>query len=125
MRFATNADRVKHRAEMVAILNEIFGARPASFWLEKLREAGIPSGPINSIADTLAHPQHQARNFIVNLEHPTAGLVKSLGNPIRLSDTPVSYRLAPPLLGQHTDEILTGLGYDSTGTAALRDQTVI
>jgi len=125
VRFGTNADRVKHRAEMVTILNEIFGTQPATFWLEKLKEAGIPSGPINAVADTLAHPQHQARNFIVNLEHPAAGLVKSMANPIRLSDTPPTYRLAPPMLGQHTDEVLTELGYGPAGAASLRTQGVI
>ncbi len=124
-RFAINTDRLANREELVAILDEMFAARPADYWLEKLRIAGVPSGPINTIAETLAHPQHRARNFIVELQHPVAGLVKSMGNPVRLSDTPVSYRLAPPTLGQHTDEILTGLAYDATAIAALREQGVV
>ena len=124
-RFITNADRVKHRPEMVAVLNELFATQPASFWLDKLSAAGVPGGPINSVAETLAHPQHQARNFIVKLEHPVAGLVKSLGNPIRLADTPASYRLPPPMLGQHTDEVLAELGYDSVDTSSLRGEGVI
>ena len=65
------------------------------------------------------------KNFIISLEHPTAGTVKSLGNPIRLSDTPASYRLAPPMLGQHTTEILQELGYDSTIIASFRTEGVI
>jgi formyl-CoA transferase/CoA:oxalate CoA-transferase len=124
-RYATNAVRVKHRAEMAEILGEFFSSQPACFWLEKLQEAGIPSGPINTIAETLAHPQHQARNFIVAMEHPTSGLVKSMGNPIRLSGEPVSYRLPPPLLGQHTGEILAELGYDSALIGSLQQQGVV
>ena len=124
-RFATNADRVKHRAEMAEILNKLFVGQPACFWLEKLQQAGVPSGPINSISDTLAHPQHQARNFIVELPHPVAGLVKSMGNPIRLGGTPVSYRLPPPLLGQHTTEILTELGYGQSAIHSLKEHGVV
>ncbi len=124
-RFATNAVRVKHRAEMTEMLSELFATKPACYWLEKLAAADVPSGPLNTVADTLAHPQHQARNFIISLEHPTAGTVKSLGNPIRLSDTPASYRLAPPMLGQHTTEILQELGYDSTIIASFRTEGVI
>jgi len=124
-RFITNADRVEHRAEMVEILSEFFSSQPACFWLEKLQEAGVPSGPINTIAETLAHPQHQARNFIVAMEHPTSGLVKSMGNPIRLSEEPVSYRLPPPLLGQHTREILVEMGYDSSVLGSLQKQGVV
>jgi crotonobetainyl-CoA:carnitine CoA-transferase CaiB-like acyl-CoA transferase len=124
-RFATNPDRNRNRKELVAILEEIFSSQPADYWLEKLKKTGIPIGPINTIAETLAHPQHRARNFIVELEHPLAGLVKSMGNPIRLSDTPLTYRYAPPTLGQHTDEILSELGYERPDIAALRKQQVI
>jgi formyl-CoA transferase/CoA:oxalate CoA-transferase len=124
-RFATNKERVRRRPEMVAILNDFFATRPAAYWLEKLADIGVPSGPINTVAETLAHPQHQARNFIVELEHPAAGPVKSMGNPVRLSDTPASYRLAPPMLGQHTAELLAELGYDRACTVSLREQGVI
>ena len=124
-RFATNPDRNENRAELVAILDELFATQPAAYWLEKLKATGIPSGPINTITETLTHPQHRARNFIVELQHPLAGLVKSMGNPIRLSDTPVSYRLAPPTLGQHTHELLAELGYDETTITSLRQEGVI
>jgi len=103
----------------------VFAAQPADYWLEKLRKTGIPIGPINNIAETLAHPQHRARNFIVELQHSVAGQVKSMGNPIRLSETPVSYRLAPPTLGQHTDGVLTELGYKLDTIASLRAQETI
>ncbi len=124
-RFATNADRNRNRAVLVPLLEEIFAGQPANYWLEKLKNTGIPNGPINTIAETLAHPQHRARHFIVELQHPLAGLVKSMGNPVNFSDTPVNYRLAPPLLGQHSGEVLVELGYDEDTIAAFRDKGII
>jgi crotonobetainyl-CoA:carnitine CoA-transferase CaiB-like acyl-CoA transferase len=124
-RFLTNAHRIRHRDELLSILDELFATKPADYWSKMLQATGIPNGPINTIAETLAHPQHRARNFIVELEHPVAGLVKSMGNPIRLSDTPVSYRLPPPTLGQHTDQLLTGLGYDANAIVSLREKGVV
>jgi formyl-CoA transferase/CoA:oxalate CoA-transferase len=124
-RFASNKDRSKNRAELIPVLDELFAGQPADYWLEKLKDTGIPNGPINTIADTLAHPQHRARQFVVELEHPLIGLVKSMGNPVNLTATPVSYRLAPPTLGQHTQEVLAQLGYDEAGTTSLREQGVI
>jgi len=86
---------------------------------------GIPIGPINSVAETLDHPQHQFRNFIVEQQHPVAGVVKSMGNPVHLSNTPAAYRLAPPTLGQHTTDVLSALGYNPDQIAALGEQGVI
>ncbi|MBI1881440.1 MAG: CoA transferase, partial [Chloroflexi bacterium] len=124
-RFTNNADRNKNRGALIPVLDELFASQPAEYWLEKLKDTGIPNGPINTIADTLAHPQHRARHFIVELEHPLAGGVKSMGNPVNLSATPVNYRLAPPALGQHTREILAELGYPETTIASLREQGVV
>ncbi|RME74373.1 MAG: CoA transferase [Chloroflexi bacterium] len=124
-RFACNADRVQHREALMAILQEIFRTRPAEFWLTRLHEAGVPSGPINTVEDALNHPQHRARNFIVQLEHPALGPVWSLGNPLRLGDTPPTYRLPPPMLGQHTEEVLGSLGYGPAELEALRAQGVV
>lgn len=123
--FRTNADRNKNREQLIPILDGFFSTQPADYWLEKLRDTGIPNGPINSIAETLAHPQHRARNFIVELEHPLLGLVRSMGNPVNLSTTPVNYRLAPPTLGQHTAEVLREVGYDENRIAALREAGVL
>ncbi len=124
-RFATNADRTRNRDDLLPVLDELFSTRNADYWLAKLKDTGIPNGPINEIADTLAHPQHRARSFIVELEHPLLGLVRSMGNPVNLSTTPVSYRLAPPTLGQHTEEVLRELGYDESAVASMRAQGVV
>lgn len=124
-RFASNPERNRNRAELVPLLEEIFASQPADYWLDKLKNTGIPNGPINMIAETLTHPQHRARHFIVELQHPLAGLVKSMGNPVNFSDTPVNYRLAPPLLGQHTNEVLGELGYDEDMITAYRNQGVV
>ena len=124
-RFATNAERNKNRSELVPVLDELFSTQCADYWLGKLKDTGIPSGPINTIADTLAHPQHRARHFIVELDHPLIGPVKSMGNPVNLSATPVNYRLAPPTLGQHTREVLAELGYDEAAVASLLEKGVV
>jgi crotonobetainyl-CoA:carnitine CoA-transferase CaiB-like acyl-CoA transferase len=124
-RFATNKDRNRNRAELIPVLDELFGSQPAGYWLEKLKDTGIPNGPINTIADTLAHPQHRARRFVVELEHPLIGWVKSMGNPVNLSATPVSYRLAPPTLGQHTQALLAELGYNEAAIVSLGEQGVV
>jgi formyl-CoA transferase/CoA:oxalate CoA-transferase len=110
-RFVTNADRLANRAELIDLLQDILSRREADHWLEALREAQIPSGPINSVPETLTHPHLLKRGFIVEMEHPLAGLVKSLANPVQFSDTPVSYRLPPPMLGEHNAAILEELGY--------------
>jgi crotonobetainyl-CoA:carnitine CoA-transferase CaiB-like acyl-CoA transferase len=124
-RFATNAQRNVHRAELIPLLQEIIEKENADYWLEKFLAEGIPAGPINFPDETLSDPQLLARGMIVELEHPLAGLVRSIGNPVHLSETPVTYRLPPPLLGQHNEEVLSALGYDSSQIDRLREQGVI
>jgi len=124
-RFATNAQRNQHRDELIPLLQEILEKQPADYWLEKFVAEGIPCGPINFPDETLADPQIVARGMIVELEHPLAGLVRSIGNPVHLSETPVTYRLPPPLLGQHNEEVLSTLGYDAKQMEELREQGVI
>jgi formyl-CoA transferase/CoA:oxalate CoA-transferase len=124
-RFATNPQRNLHRAELLPILDELFSTQPAAYWLDKLKATGIPTGPINTIAETVNHPQHLARNFITELQHPLAGLVRATGNPVHLSETPVSYRLPPPTLGQHTTEILVVLGYKVESIALLHEKDIV
>jgi crotonobetainyl-CoA:carnitine CoA-transferase CaiB-like acyl-CoA transferase len=105
-RFATNASRVNNRDELIAILQWIFEQRTMSDWLESLERAGVPCGPINTVADVFADPQVQARGLKLDLPHPSIGLVPSVANPIKYSATPISYSSAPPMLGADTDEIL-------------------
>jgi crotonobetainyl-CoA:carnitine CoA-transferase CaiB-like acyl-CoA transferase len=108
-RFLTNALRIQHRAELVSLLQERFAREPTSAWLQKFASAGIPAAPINGVSEALNDAQTHARGLIVHLEHPVLGAVRSIANPIHFSGTPVSYRLPPPLLGEHTEEILRSL----------------
>jgi crotonobetainyl-CoA:carnitine CoA-transferase CaiB-like acyl-CoA transferase len=110
-RFRTNALRIQNREILVPLLQNVFRKSPAQEWLEKLTEAGIPAAPINTVSEAVNDAQTRARGLIVQIEHPALGAAKSIANPIRFSNTPVSYRLPPPLLGEHTSEILGGLGY--------------
>jgi len=124
-RFATNPDRLAHRAELVQMLEQIFAARDAEYWLGRLRAADIPCGPINEVDEILNDPQIQARGMIVELQHPVVGPVRSLGNPVHLGDTPASYRLAPPMLGQHTAEVLADLGFGLAEIERLRAEGTV
>jgi formyl-CoA transferase/CoA:oxalate CoA-transferase len=125
-RFATNADRVAHRARLTAVLEPIFRARTVGEWMELFDGAGIPAGPILSIPQILAHPQVAAREMVLEMEHPTIGTMKALGHPIKLSRTPARAVLPPPLLGQHTAEILEEfLGLSPEEVAALEARGVV
>jgi crotonobetainyl-CoA:carnitine CoA-transferase CaiB-like acyl-CoA transferase len=119
-RFATNADRLAHRREMYALLSDIFVARAADEWMAIFDAAGIPCGPINSIDETFTDPQVIERGVIVELEHPAIGAVKSIANPVHSSGGQITYRRYPPLLGEHTDEILLELGKTRSEIDALR-----
>jgi crotonobetainyl-CoA:carnitine CoA-transferase CaiB-like acyl-CoA transferase len=124
-RYATNPQRNVHRAEVQALLTERFQTQPKTYWLERLREADVPSGPIYLLGEALADPQVLARDFIVELEHPVAGLVRSLGFPPHLRAGAISYRLAPPMLGQHTDAVLAELDYTPDEIVSLRAREIV
>jgi len=109
-RFAKNADRVRNREILVPMLQEVLLRRTTQEWVAPLEAAGVPSGPINDIAQTFEHPQVRHRKMKVDLPHPQSGTVPSVANPIKFSSTPITYGSAPPLLGQHTQDILSTLG---------------
>ena len=124
--YASNPKRVENRKELVSILQKIFLQKDSGEWIRLLTDAEIPSGPINTIDRVFADPQVQAREMLVGMEHPAIGPIKLVGSPMKLSETPVQYRIPPPLLGEHTEEILRDvLGYDKTKIARLKEGKVI
>jgi len=106
-RFAKNADRVEHRQELIALLAAIFLTRTTTEWVAALTEADVPCAPVQTIDQVFAAPQVLHRNMLVEVEHPTAGTVKLAGIPVKFSATPASVRLPPPLLGQHSEDVLS------------------
>jgi crotonobetainyl-CoA:carnitine CoA-transferase CaiB-like acyl-CoA transferase len=108
-RFATNADRMAYRAELVVELESAMSAHDTAHWVDALLDAGVPAGPILDYAQVVADPHTKARDMVVEMEHPEAGTVFGLGIPIKLSATPGTIRRPAPLLGQHTGEILAEL----------------
>ncbi|QJD98908.1 CoA transferase [Massilia forsythiae] len=125
-RFATNPLRVRNRDLLVPLLDDMVARKPRAEWLALLEAAGVPCGPINGLDEVFADPQVQARGMQVGLAHPLAGAVQLVRNPIRMSATPATSERAPPLLGQHTDEVLAEvLGKSGDEIAALRADKVI
>lgn len=125
-KFATNPDRVKNRNELFAIIQEIISRKKADEWLCLFNDHGIPSGPVLTLDKVLTHPQVLARNMVVDVDHPTCGSIKLTGIPVKLSDTPGSIKLPPPVLGQHNEEILSEmLGYDKHEIEKLLEEGVL
>ena len=125
-RFATNPLRVRNRDVLVPLLAAMVAGRPRDEWIALLEEKGVPCGPINDVGEVFANEQVQARQMAVALPHPSAGQVTLVRNPIRMSATPATSDLAPPTLGQHTDEVLREvLGRSSEDIAALRERGVL
>ncbi|HEY5608179.1 MAG TPA: CaiB/BaiF CoA-transferase family protein [Alphaproteobacteria bacterium] len=125
-RYATNAARVANRDALLALLTPLFKARDRASWLDGLEKIGVPGGPINDIAQALAEPQARARGLRIELPHPVAGTVPLVASPIRMSETPVEYRDAGPMLGEHTDEVLRDLaGLSDAEIAKLRAAKVV
>ncbi len=110
-RFAENAGRVEHREELVPLLEAAIAERPRAFWIDALRGEGVPCGAVQDLAEALSDPQTHARGMRVTMEHPRAasGTLELIGSPIKLSETPVTYRRRPPELGEHTREVLREL----------------
>jgi crotonobetainyl-CoA:carnitine CoA-transferase CaiB-like acyl-CoA transferase len=125
-RFSTNAARVENRRLVTDTLAPVMLGQTTAWWVDRLEAAKIGCGPINTIEQVFADPQVKARGVLVEMTRPDGGTVQVVANPVRLSETPADYRIAPPTLGQHTDEVLSGLlGLGADELADLRGRGVI
>jgi len=125
-RFQRNPDRVANRQALIAILSEMFRGRNNATWLRLLKQAEVPCAPIQTIDQVFQSPQVLHRNMLVEVAHPTAGTVRMAGLPVKFSATPASVRLAPPLLGEHSEQVLSSwLGMSSETIAKLKQKGVI
>ncbi|MCS7217540.1 MAG: CoA transferase [Thermus sp.] len=124
-RFPTNASRVEHREAVVEALSQVLRTRPRAYWLEKFQGIGVPAAPVNDLKEAFQDPQAQAREAVWTLPHPLLGSLPTLANPLRfLSRTPASPSLPPPLLGEHTEEVLLEAGFTPEEVRALVEKGV-
>ncbi|OZI61408.1 CaiB/BaiF CoA transferase family protein [Bordetella genomosp. 11] len=124
-RFGTNAQRVKNQESLDPILDAVFASRPRGNWLDALKRAGVPAGPINAVPEVFDDPQVVHRGMLRHLPHPVAGSVPQVMNPLRFGGAAAHADRAPPLLGEHTAEVLAGLGLSEAQIDALRARKVI
>jgi formyl-CoA transferase/CoA:oxalate CoA-transferase len=125
-RFATNRQRVTMYAELKPILDERLRTRTRAYWIERLTAAGVPCGSVRDLQELFADPQVAARGMVQDVEHAAIGLMRILGTPVKLSDTPGDIRAAPPTLGQHTGSVLTDdLGIAASDIDGLRAKGIV
>jgi len=124
-RFVTNGDRVDHRDVLVPLLADVFGSDTTAAWLARLESADVPCGPINDVLAAFDDPSARALGMRVELDHPALGRIDQVGIPFRLAGRPAAIRTPPPLLGEHSAEILAELGYDKPDIDELRASRVI
>jgi crotonobetainyl-CoA:carnitine CoA-transferase CaiB-like acyl-CoA transferase len=127
-RFNTNAARVRHRALVTETLNRTFQSKPSAYWLQHLERMKIGCGPINTLEQVFADQHVSARKMVLEMDHPATGSapIKLIANPIKLSETPVTYRRPPPMLGQHTEDVLQGeLELTAEEISGLREKGVV
>jgi len=119
-RYATNGDRLRNRAVLIEEIETSFRTRSSKEWTEALLAVGVPAAPINNYAEALASEQSKARDMVMEIQHPVEGPIKVLGFPVKMSGTPQQVRYPPPLLGAHTDRVLTEFGFEQSRIDALR-----
>jgi crotonobetainyl-CoA:carnitine CoA-transferase CaiB-like acyl-CoA transferase len=124
-RFDTNGKRLGNLHDLSQLIEQVLVTRPTEYWVQRLEEAGLPCSPINTLDQVLNDRHVHERSMIVEIDHPRAGRVKTTGIPIRFSKTPGQLKTPPPLLGQHTDEILSSLGYGKREIDVFRKEGVI
>jgi crotonobetainyl-CoA:carnitine CoA-transferase CaiB-like acyl-CoA transferase len=120
-KFRTNSDRTKRRDELAETLEKTLEEQDAEYWLDRLEAAGVPAGPIYTVPQVFEDPQVLSRDMLVEIDHPTAGRVKNIGTPLKLSETPARVRRPAPTLGQHTHEVLQELGLNDGQITRLRE----
>jgi formyl-CoA transferase len=126
IRFQTNANRVKNRNDLIPLLDELFGQSEISHWLPIMETIGVPCGPINSIDRALEDPQVRAREMVIEVSHPEAGAIQMVASPLKIPTAPTVVRLPPPMLGEHSEQILHELlGFDGNIVQNLRTEQVI
>ena len=123
--YARNEDRVRNREKLVALLQEDLLKKSVAAWVEQLEAGGVPCGPINQLSDVFSDPQVLSRNMLMDISHPTLGKIKQAGIPIKFSKTEGSIERHPPLLGEHTKEVLAELGYSVDDLNSLEEEEVI
>ncbi len=124
--FQTNRERVRNREKLVGILEPLVRVKGSREWMQLLEEQNIPCGPLYALDQTFSDPQTVSRQMRVEMDHALAGRVPLVGSPFKMSETPVEYRMPPPLLGEHTDEVLQDvLGLDQDAIGALRSERII
>ncbi len=124
-RFRTNSERMRNLAALTPLIAERLKLRPSAQWIADFEAAGVPVGPVNRIGDMLADAQVAAREMVIEVEHPRAGRVKTLGTPVKFSETPTAVSRPAPVLGEHTGEVLAGLGYSAEEIERLRREGAV
>lgn len=125
-RFKTNADRVGHRDELEAMIEAISQQKTTEEWLHRFEGSGLPYAAVNDVETTLNHEHTKARNMVIDIGHEACGPIKVVNSPIKFSGTRPSIHSAPPMLGQHTEEVLKEhLGFTGFDLSALKEQGVI
>lgn len=124
-RFDTNAKRMKALPELSVLIEDVLRTQDVAYWIEKLEAAGLPCGALNTVDQVLRDPQVQARRMVQEIIHPDGGVLPMIGIPIKFSEADDTVQAAPPRLGEHTDSILSGLGYSAHEIAVLRQDGVV